>query len=195
MEAGRDRKTRKMTLIHGIVTGMNKVLSSNGTPEGGNEDHLLFARISTDKIDDGTDGCSTANLMINPDVQKTPTLLNNGFVLDDGSRDQQKADALIKLFTDSFSTLNPNMGTPLNFASYYSSIVSENATNGKVYNSISFNQQAMVQSLDSQRQEVVGVSDSDELTQMIRYQNAYNASSRFINAVNDMLEHLINRLS
>ena len=182
-------------LIHGIVTGMNKVLSSNGTPEGGNEEHLLFARISTDKIDDGTDGWSTANLMINPDVQKTPTLLNNGFVLDDGSRDQQKADALIKLFTDSFSTLNPNMGTPLNFASYYSSIVSENATNGKVYNSISFNQEAMVQSLDSQRQEVVGVSDSDELTQMIRYQNAYNASSRYINTINAMLDTLFNSMT
>ena len=44
--------------------------------------------------------------------------------------------------------------------------------------------------IDSQRQEVVGVSDSDELTQMIRYQNAYNASSRYINTINSMLDTL-----
>ena len=53
----------------------------------------------------------------------------------------------------------------------------------------------MVQSVESQRQEVVGVSDSDELTQMIRYQNAYNASSRYINTINSMLDTLINSMT
>ena len=50
-------------------------------------------------------------------------------------------------------------------------------------------------SLDNQRQEVVGVSDSDELTHMIRYQNAYNASSRYINTINSMLDTLINAMT
>ena len=182
-------------LVHGIVTGINKVLSSDGTAEGTADDHLLFARITTDKLDDGTDGWSTANVMINPEVQQTPAVMNNGFRLDDGSRDQQKADALANLFSNKFSTLNPNTGTELTFAGYYSAIVSENATNGKIYHSISVNQEAMVQSVESQRQEVVGVSDSDELTQMIRYQNAYNASSRYINTINSMLDTLINSMT
>ena len=182
-------------LIRGIVTGMNKILSSDGSIEGTDTDNLLFSRISNKSVPDGTDGWTTANLMINPTVQKTPTALNNGFLLDDGSRDQLKADALAQLFYDKYDALNPDTGTPLTFAGYYSALVSENATNGKVYNSISTNQEAMVRTIDSQRQEVVGVSDSDELTQMIRYQNAYNASSRYINTINSMLDTLINSMT
>ncbi len=182
-------------LIRGIVTGMNKILSSDGSIEGTDTDNLLFSRISSLSVPDGTDGWTTANLMINPTVQKTPASLNNGFLLDDGSRDQLKADALAQLFYDKHDALNPDTGTPLTFAGYYSALVSENATNGKVYNSISTNQEAMVMTIDNQRQEVVGVSDSDELTQMIRYQNAYNASSRYINTINSMLDTLINSMT
>lgn len=183
------------SLVRGIVTGMNKILSSDGTPEGASGDNLLFSRISDRSVPAGTDGWTTANLMINPTVQKTPSILNNGFLLNDGSRDQLKADALAELFSGKFATLNPDMGTPLTFAGYYSALVSENATYGKVYQSISTNQEAMVMTIDSQRQEVVGVSDSDELTQMIRYQNAYNASSRYINTINSMLDTLINSMT
>ena len=51
-----------------------------------------------------------------------------------------------------------------------------------------------VQSVDNQRQQVIGVSSDEELTYMIKYQNAYNASSRFINVINEMIEHLITQL-
>ena len=183
-------------LVRGIVTGMNKIMSSDGTPDGTAEDNLLFSLITPeDHLGNNTDGWTTSNLMINPAVQKTPTLMNNGFLLEDGSRDQYKADALVSLFTTDFSSLNPDNSTKLTFAQYYSALVSDNATAGKVYRSMSENQEAMTQSLDSQRQEVVGVSDSDELTQMIRYQNAYNASSRYINTINSMLDTLINAMT
>jgi flagellar hook-associated protein 1 FlgK len=182
-------------LIRGIVTGMNKILSSDGTPEGTSNDNLLFTRISDKSVPTGTDGWTTSNLMINPTVQKNPATMNNGFMLEDGSRDQYRADALVELFYNKYSALNPDTGTTLTFAGYYSALISENATYGKVYNSISTNQEAMVMTIDNQRQEVVGVSDSDELTQMIRYQNAYNASSRYINVINSMLDTLINAMT
>ena len=51
-----------------------------------------------------------------------------------------------------------------------------------------------VASVDNQRQQVIGVSSDEELTKMIKFQNAYNASSRFINVVNEMIEHLITQL-
>ena len=182
-------------LVQGIVRGMNRILSSDGSEKGTADDNLLFSVISDKIIPGDTDEWTTSNLMINPTVQKTPYVLANGFLLEDGSRDQQRADALVNLFSNKFSSLNPDTGTPLTFAGYYSALVSENATYGKVYNSLATNQEAMVMTLDSQRQEVVGVSDSDELTQMIRYQNAYNASSRYINTVNSMLDTLLNSLT
>ena len=176
-------------LIHGIVTQMNDVLSPDGT-------NPLFARIS-DKILDGTDGWTADNLMISQSVQQAPSSLNNGFILEaDGSSiDQNTADKLAALFSRQFSELNPDTRTRLTYANYYVALISENATAGNVCRSISENQQATVRSIDAQRQEVVGVSDSDELTQMIRYQNAYNASSRYINTVNAMLDTLLTSLT
>ena len=42
---------------------------------------------------------------------------------------------------------------------------------------------------------IVGVSTDEELTNMIMYQNAYNAASRYINVVNEMIEHIIRTLA
>ena len=177
---------------------MNKILSSDGTPEGTYEDVLLFKRIAVPSagIDvSHTDGWVTDNLMINPLAQQVPALVNKGFLMSDKSVDQYKADALVDLFGNTFSRLSPDTNTQLTFAGYYIALTSENATNGRVYYSVSTNQEAMRTSLDNQRQEVVGVSDSDELTHMIRYQNAYNASSRYINTINSMLDTLINAMT
>lgn len=52
----------------------------------------------------------------------------------------------------------------------------------------------MANGLDNKRQESIGVSSDDELTNMIRFQNAYNAASRYINVVSEMLEHLVTAL-
>ena len=51
-----------------------------------------------------------------------------------------------------------------------------------------------VSAVNNQRQQVIGVSSDEELTYMIKFQNAYNASSRFINVVDEMIEHLITKL-
>ena len=63
-----------------------------------------------------------------------------------------------------------------------------------VYEGIYDGQKAMVDKTDSARQEVMGVSSDDELTNMIKFQNAYNASSRYINVIDEMLEHLLSTL-
>ena len=43
-------------------------------------------------------------------------------------------------------------------------------------------------------QTVIGVSSDEELANMIKFQNAYNASSRYINVIDEMLEHILNTL-
>ena len=68
------------------------------------------------------------------------------------------------------------------------------ANSGNVYKSFSEAQALTVDSLDDSRQQIMGVNSSEELSNMIKFQNAYNASSRFINSVSEMLEHLITRL-
>ena len=55
------------------------------------------------------------------------------------------------------------------------------------------NESKLASQLDDKRQEVMGVSSDEELGSMIKYQQAYNAASRYVNVVSDMIETLINR--
>ena len=40
----------------------------------------------------------------------------------------------------------------------------------------------------------MGVSTDEELADLIKYQQCYNASSRYITVVDEMIEHLLTRL-
>ena len=80
------------------------------------------------------------------------------------------------------------------FVDYYTDLVSQIANTGYVNQRIFENQQNTLEATDSAREQVIGVSSDEELSNMIRFQNAYNASSRYINVVDQMLEHLLNTL-
>lgn len=52
---------------------------------------------------------------------------------------------------------------------------------------------ALVSALDNQRQSVSGVNLDEEMTNLITFQRGYQASARAMNAMDDMLDQLINR--
>jgi flagellar hook-associated protein 1 FlgK len=135
---------------------------------------------------------TTSNMKINATLQNNPASL--GFVKEDGSMDQETASALKDIFEDENYTLNPNVVTKNNFMDYYSSLVAQVGNSGSVYKSILENQQSTVSSTDAARQQLLAVSTDEELGNMIKFQNAYNASSRYINAVSEMLEHVLQTL-
>ncbi|HEX8123505.1 MAG TPA: flagellar basal body rod C-terminal domain-containing protein [Solirubrobacteraceae bacterium] len=53
--------------------------------------------------------------------------------------------------------------------------------------------QALVDAADTRRQEVSGVAMDEEVTNMIRFQRGYQASSRVMSTMDEMLDMLINR--
>lgn len=132
------------------------------------------------------------NLQINQELMQEPSKL--GFRLADGSEDIETAEALKAAFTEEEYTLNPNVKKKTTFVDYYTDLVSQVANSGSVYRSIYLNQESTVESVCSAREQVVGVSSDEELSNMIKFQNAYNASSRYINVISEMLEHIINTL-
>lgn len=199
-------------LIHNIVTQMNGVLEQAALQEGApylrNEDGTilqLFERVSSDEYDAGgnliredlTDGnentlFTIGNLVVNADLVKEPTRL--GFVKNDGKEDFAVAAALQEVFEKKEYTLNPNVTTKSNLVDYYSNIVSQVANTGSVFKSVYENEQTTVSSTDNARQQIVGVSDDEELNNMIKFQNAYNAASRYINVIDQMIEHILSTL-
>ena len=132
-----------------------------------------------------------ANMKINPDLLKTPSLLGDYFITDQGEVDHAKADELVQAFNTPFSSLSPDLTTEYDYRDFYAALVGQVATEGSVYDSIVTAQQVAVHNLSDSRDSIMGVSSNEELTNMIKYQNAYNAASRYITACNDMLENLL----
>ncbi len=135
---------------------------------------------------------SLKNVQINQSLMQKPSSL--GFRLPDGSEDLVTAGALKAAFTEEIYTLNPNVQKKVSFNDYYSDMVSQVANSGYVFRSIHESQENTVESIESARAQVVGVSSDEELSNMIKFQNAFNASSRYINAVDELLKHIIDTL-
>lgn len=112
-----------------------------------------------------------------------------------GANNEEVCQALLDAWdNEEILRLDPNTLTTNNFQDYYSAMTSGIAFRGKAYSSMVEQQQDTVETIDNKRQQTIGVSSEDELTNMIKYQHAYNASSRYINVINEMLGHVIDRL-
>ena len=171
--------------------------SSTHTTDG-TYDALFVTLDSSETNFDGQSIIYTiSNYVINDELLAQPSRLNNGFILekDDASTDQLTADTLESIFNNTFSTLTPDTATELTFMNYYTGMVNSYAELGDIYSSVADSLEISVDSIESSRQSVIGVSESDELTKMIKFQNAYNASSRYFNVVNAMLENLLTQLT
>lgn len=131
-------------------------------------------------------------LIMNPNVKQDTSKIP--LSKQDGGEDYTKAEALLDVWSEKFASLNPSTYAKQDFRSFYSNLVGEFAMVGEVLENYVSNQQTMVNGYDNQRLQTEGVSSDEELQNMIKFQQAYNASSRYINVVNEMIEHLITRL-
>lgn len=191
-------------LIHSTVTAINGALeeafkNGDGTymsDGNGNALQIFNRKVSDATTEEDWDKTETlfsvANLVINEELMQVPAKLS--FKKADGSIDYDTADKLKKIFEDTEYTLNPTANTKLSLRSFYSAFVSQVANDGSVIKNVRDNEQLTVDSTENARQQIIGVSTDEELSNMIRFQNAYNASSRYINVINEMLEHLLTAL-
>ncbi len=102
---------------------------------------------------------------------------------------------LASLWDNTTLSINPRFtNVKYTYSEYYKEMVGEIGIIGSVYESTAEKLEGTVSAVENQRNEVIGVSSDEELTRMIKYQNAYNASSRYIQTVSDMIEMLVTGL-
>ena len=130
----------------------------------------------------------SVNHILKEQETKFPHIAPNGEV------DYEMAQKLAGLWEKENLILSPNDTNYVSFQDYYSNMIGSLGTLGSVYESTASSLSGTVTAVDNQRAQVIGVSSDEELTKMIKFQNAYNASSRFINVINEMIEHIITQL-
>ena len=181
-------------LINKVVTAINDVLrqaaesepdtdymkarDENGNvlrDEFGNPIAIqMFELIS----DDPEKGFTIGNMIVNEDLKREPGILS--FRLKDGSEDKATTARLKAAFSEETHTLNPNLETKVSLIGYYTNLIDQLSITGEASKEIADLQAEVVNETFSAREMIVGVSDSEEMEFMIKFQNAYNASSRYI---------------
>ncbi len=202
-------------LVHNVMSKINEIYEEAGSnpanldPANGlKSDYDLFTIDDTeaclvyDMVEQGGDvlveagtiplGSTIMNTSVNSTFLQDPTVMS--FYLADGSEDTETVQKLQAAFEESIYYLNPNVTTTSTFTTYYNNLVSQVSNSGSVYNSILAGQEQTVSGVESAREQIVGVSSDEELQFMIEFQNAYNASSRYINVIGEMIEHIITQL-
>ena len=132
------------------------------------------------------------NLQINPEAAQNVGKIPLSTV--QGKEDFDRAKELVDAWDEKFASLNPDTYAKSDFMTFYNNFIGEYATLGKALGNYVSNQTTMVDGYDNQRLQSEGVSSDEELEKMIKYQQAYNAASRYVNVVNQMLEHLVTSL-
>ena len=135
---------------------------------------------------------SIQNIQVDDELMQKPSML--GLRLPDGSEDKATAESLKAAFMEEAYSLNPNVKKKASLIDYYDDLVAQIANSGYAFRSIYANQEDTVNSIYAAKEQVAGVSSDEELSNMIKFQNAYNASSRYINVLDEMLEHLLSTL-
>lgn len=132
------------------------------------------------------------NVEINEDVMKDESILPMTTL--QGDADVDRALAFVNAWTNLFAKVDPIDAAPVDYQTYYTQMIGDIANLGSVYKASEEALDKTTIYLDNQRQKVAGVSSNEELNNMIRFQSAYNASSRYFTVVSDMLEYLLSQL-
>lgn len=131
---------------------------------------------------------------INPEILKDRSKLPLSKNTNTGDFDIDVAEELLSAWQADFATLNPNELSYNNFNNYYTALLGELGTRGEKYQTLAETQEAMANSIDNERCEIMAVSTDEELTNLIKYQHAYNAAARYVNVVSEMLDHILSTL-
>lgn len=85
-------------------------------------------------------------------------------------------------------------GVTMNIDNFYEALTSWLGTTGSNAASSYETQEALVTQVDNQRQSVFSISLDEEMSNMIKYQNAYSAAARVLNTVDGLIGDLIQDL-
>lgn len=165
----------------------------------GNEQKRKIYIYNQEDKDDTYSLYTIDQLVINRDVLDNPSILPtaaNNYKGDMDGYDVDVCKRLQDLWLDNskMGTLDPNDAVTFNILDYYTGLIGNIATLGKEYTTTAETEASLVNSIDDNRSSVSGVSSDEELTNLIQYQYAYVANSKYITTIDQMLEDLLNKL-
>ncbi len=133
-------------------------------------------------------GTDASNIQVDAAINNLDNIAAGGGPLPFAPGDNGNALALAALKHD-----NTTMGTAT-FDDYFRGMTAQLGVDSQAATRMVGNQLLLLSQLDNQKEQVSGVSLDEEMTNMIKFQHAYNAAARVVTAMDEMLETIVNRL-
>jgi len=185
-------------LIHDLTIEINKVLTSpppsdeNGEPPKGLDGEKGVELFIAKETRDGK-LYSAGNIIINPILLDNDGYKKLGLSYDGTVGDTQVVQELLDIWKRPNSTYDETIAHKLNFEDYYSEFVTRVAEGGNKASQKMDEKQVIVTSITNNRSSISDVSTDEEMTNLIKYQHAYNASARMVNIIDSMIDTIVNR--
>ena len=132
------------------------------------------------------------NLEVNDNLKKVITMFPA--FTENKAVDFNMAERLVDIWNVQGMHINPTDQYPCTFQDFYDKMIAKLGTDGSVYKSSVDTLNTTTASLENSRQQVMGVSSDEELGKLIKYQSAYNASSRYMTVISQMTELIVTGL-
>lgn len=176
-----DFKSRLNTLVNALTREVNS-LHRNGVTLNGSTGEDFFVPINPFYP------MQMGNIQINPKLADLNYLVSsvNGSV-----GDNTVATAISDL---RHSSILGKTSQIQNMDDFYRAVIGEVGNRGSEADNATNGQTSLVNSADNARLSIMNVSMDEEMTNMMKYQHAYNAAARVLNVFDEMFEAIVNRL-
>ena len=146
----------------------------------------------------GLDG-STGVDFFNPDGVTAQTIALSSQIVADGNKIAASSDGTLGSNGNALAIGALRFERRLNgggatFDDYYNSMVGTLGIRSREAQNVRKSQELLINQLDNRRESVKGVSIDEEVTNLIRYQHAYQAAARMITVMDEALDLIINRM-
>lgn len=202
--AGNRELTSDLTVTVKGINGLHQLGYTYGDPDpvtGRVPNGLPFFTIKSGYTD-----LTAESITLNPDIASDPKqVASSGRVYRDANGDERvvEGNSTIALLIAGarnqgidFSAVASPDAVPIlsrgTFDEFFRSVISRLGVEAQEAQRQAANQDILVTQVDSRRQSVSGVSLDEEMTNMIRFQHAYNAAARTLTTVDELLDRLIN---
>jgi flagellar hook-associated protein 1 FlgK len=128
------------------------------------------------------------------DMAVNPTLVGNPAGLAVATNPSAPGDGTNALAIAQQQNALTMSGGTLTLDSFYQSFVAQIGLDSQSQTQSQSNQTAVVQSLTTQQQSISGVNLDEEMSNLMKYQEAYNAAARIITTMDDLVNTIINKM-
>lgn len=153
-----------------------------GLDENGNQGVDFFV------TNDGSTTFTAENITVNPDILKNSALVAAS-IPNQGSQNANNALELSKVFDKRLTDLGDTSAK-----NFFALLIGELGVKGQEADRMKDNTEILRSQVDDQRMSVTAVSLDEEISNLIRFQHAYNAAARNITALDEMLDRIINNM-